>query len=379
MRTKSACVVLAWSVLIIGAAVGLRASVRPAQANTRTAGSGTEVILTSTLSAAPAAAAAPSPSTRYVVQDGDTLSSIAARFAVPGGWPALYAANRPVIGPDPNVIHSGAVLVLPGVQVPARYTVVAGDTLSGIAARFAVRGGWPALYAANRRVIGPDPNTIRPGIVLVISRSAISSPPVSTPSPPKPAPASAPSGSQHRPQPAPTSVPPATGMPQWLKTVLLAAGLIIGLAFLVEPVLMVRRRHRRAAQAAQAARDAEAAQAAETAQATDTAEAEAARAAETAEAAQAAEAAEAAAAAQRSTADPGREPEPTAADRAHVVLADYDRLVVTYSQADDTVYVLRPPGEDPRKVLRAARLVLPEGSYGELADQLGVPPSWPME
>jgi len=126
MRTKSACVVLAWSVLIIGVAVGLRASVRPAQANTRTAGSSTEVILTSTLSAAPAAAAAPSPSTRYVVQDGDTLSSIAARFAVRGGWPALYAANRPVISPDPNVIHSGTVLVLPGVQVPARYTVVAG-------------------------------------------------------------------------------------------------------------------------------------------------------------------------------------------------------------------------------------------------------------
>ena len=187
MRTKSACVVLAWSVLIIGVAVGLRASVRPAQANTRTAASSTEVILTSTLSAAPATAAAPSPSTRYVVQDGDTLSSIAARFAVRGGWPALYAANRPVIGPDPNVIHSGTVLVLPGVQVPARYTVVTGDTLSGIAAWFAVRGGWPALYAANRRVIG-DPNTIRPGIVLVISRPAASSPPVSTPSPPKPAP-----------------------------------------------------------------------------------------------------------------------------------------------------------------------------------------------
>jgi len=29
--------------------------------------------------------------------------------------------------------------------------------------------------------------------------------------------------------------------------------------------------------------------------------------------------------------------------------------------------------------LRAARLVLPEDSYGELADQLGVPASWPVE
>jgi hypothetical protein len=62
-----------------------------------------------------------------------------------------------------------------------------------------------------------------------------------------------------------------------------------------------------------------------------------------------------------------------------IVLADHDRLVVTCNKRDDTVHVLWPPGEDPRKVLRAARLVLPEGSYGELAGQLGVPPSWPME
>jgi len=62
-----------------------------------------------------------------------------------------------------------------------------------------------------------------------------------------------------------------------------------------------------------------------------------------------------------------------------IVLADYDRLVVTCSTRDDTVYVLRPPGEDPRAVLKAARLVLPEEPYEELAEQLGVPASWPME
>ena len=43
-----------------------------------------------------------------------------------------------------------------------------GDTLSGIAARFAVHGGWPALYTANLRAIGRDPNAIRPGTVLVL-------------------------------------------------------------------------------------------------------------------------------------------------------------------------------------------------------------------
>ena len=58
---------------------------------------------------------------------------------------------------------------------------------------------------------------------------------------------------------------------------------------------------------------------------------------------------------------------------------DYDRLVVTHNKADDMVCVLRPPGEDPRAILRVARLVLPEDPYEELAEQLGVPASWPME
>jgi len=64
---------------------------------------------------------------------------------------------------------------------------------------------------------------------------------------------------------------------------------------------------------------------------------------------------------------------------ARIVMADYDRLVVTHSKADDTVYVLRPPGEDPRAILRVARLVLKEDPYQQLAAKLGVPASWPME
>ena len=61
-----------------------------------------------------------------------------------------------------------------------------------------------------------------------------------------------------------------------------------------------------------------------------------------------------------------------------IVVADYDRVVVTQCPHDGTVYVLRPPGEDPRVILRAARLVLPEDPYEELADQLGVPAGLPM-
>jgi len=67
-----------------------------------------------------------------------------------------------------------------------------------------------------------------------------------------------------------------------------------------------------------------------------------------------------------------------AVERARIVLADHDRLIVTYSTADHTVYVLTPPGEHPMAVLRAARLILPEDAYQDLAGHLGVGPNWPL-
>jgi hypothetical protein len=126
-------------------------------------------------------------------------------------------------------------------------------------------------------------------------------------------------------------------MPRWLKTVLLATGLLILAAFIIEPLLAARRRRRQAPASAPAR--------------------------------------------ELTKAEPVPLPGPrrSCAQQAHIVLADHDRLVVTRSRRDDTVYVLRPPGEDPRAILRVARLVVPESRYGELAEALGVPASWPME
>jgi len=342
---KSACAVLAWSILVVLVAAGMKGSVPPAQANIRTASSTTQVTLASTLSVAAAPKTVARPVSRYAVRPGDTLSGIAARFAVRGGWPALYAANRPLIGPDPNVIHAGTVLVLPGRAPPARYRVAAGDTLAGIAAALAVPGGWPALYAANRRVIGPDPNVIRPGTVLTVRHPAASAP--SAPNPGRrlhPAPPAS-AGSGNRPAPAGTGAPTVSGMPQWLKTMLLAVGLVVGAAFLAEPVLLVLRRRRRRASARAAAVPEQAREPVFVPSPRD-----------------------------------GREPDPGRPCSAEggIVLADYDRVVVTQSLHDGTVYVLRPPGADPRVILRAARLVLPEDLYRELAVQLGLPASWPI-
>ncbi|MFD3336959.1 transglycosylase family protein [Streptomyces sp. NPDC058700] len=46
----------------------------------------------------------------HTVQAGDTLSSVARRFGIKGGWQALYAANRSLIGADPDRIVVGTML-----------------------------------------------------------------------------------------------------------------------------------------------------------------------------------------------------------------------------------------------------------------------------
>ncbi|MFE3181299.1 transglycosylase family protein [Streptomyces violascens] len=67
------------------------------------------------------------------------------------------------------------------------YTVVHGDSLSMIAERERVQGGWPKLYAENRTVVGANPDLIRPGQHLALPGAAPAkptTPPKSTPKPP---------------------------------------------------------------------------------------------------------------------------------------------------------------------------------------------------
>jgi len=361
--------VLAWCILLTLAAAAMMSAARPAQASPRIASNSNAqvtvtVMVTATkpttavpvtalpTSVSPQAitpqamtpqamtpqAVTPRPTARHVVQPGDTLSGIAVAAGVAGGWPALYAANRHAIGPDPNVIRPGTVLALPGLpghqDRPVRYRVRAGDTLAGIAAALGVHGGWPAVYAANRRAIGPDPSLIHPGAILAVPRPARRAPAAGD-TPPA-APAAPPGPAPHHLRPAPPATPgttapaqpatPAAGMPRWLAAALLAAALLIAAAFITGPAIAIGRRRSR-----------------------------------------------------RPRAGPAVDARRIAAAKARIILADNDKLIVTYSRADDTVYVLTPPGEDPRAVLRAARLVLPDDNYEQLAGHLGVPPNWPLE
>lgn len=49
----------------------------------------------------------------HTVKTGDTLSSIARKYGVKGGWKKLYAVNRKSVGPRPGLLYPDTLLVIP--------------------------------------------------------------------------------------------------------------------------------------------------------------------------------------------------------------------------------------------------------------------------
>jgi len=121
----------------------------------------------------------------YVVQPGDTLGKIAAKYCTT--WPVIYNLNRNVIY-NPNIIYPGMVLTVPlncggsdgggpvpgacvdygprqhamGTYVAPNYKVTWGDTLFSIGKRFGMPWqniayannlAYPTIYAGQRLVI----------------------------------------------------------------------------------------------------------------------------------------------------------------------------------------------------------------------------------
>lgn len=119
----------------------------------------------------------------YVVKAGDSLSGIAARLNIEGGWQKLYSINKAAVGADPDLIHAGLKLRLPGHEAPTpgngvgTYVVKSGDWLSTIAQKECGKADkWRAIYGANKRVIGPDPNVIHPGQKLKLPGCSVAKP-----------------------------------------------------------------------------------------------------------------------------------------------------------------------------------------------------------
>ena len=115
----------------------------------------------------PAPAPAPLPPAtgdRYTVVSGDNLSNIAARFGTT--WQVLAAVNNL---PNASLIYPGQVIVIPEGAADTNkpvtvYTVVKGDTLSGIAQKY----GTSCQRLAERNGLG-NPSLIYPGQQIKIS------------------------------------------------------------------------------------------------------------------------------------------------------------------------------------------------------------------
>ena len=73
------------------------------------------VVWTGAMPVAPVAPAGPAAAAKtHVVRAGDSLSKIAAMYyGSMHQWPRIYNANRSVVGPNPNLILPGQVLVIP--------------------------------------------------------------------------------------------------------------------------------------------------------------------------------------------------------------------------------------------------------------------------
>lgn len=98
--------------------------------------------------------------------------------------PDAWTCNQPGHGIATGALDGGATTQAPAPVVPTptpprvqptnpgahqrTYTVVPGDYLIKIARHLGVSGGWQALYDVNREAVGPNPNLIHPGLVLVI-------------------------------------------------------------------------------------------------------------------------------------------------------------------------------------------------------------------
>lgn len=105
----------------------------------------------------------PTSGSTYVVQPGDTLRKLAARWSVTVN--DILAVNPRIY--NPSFIYVGQVINIPGTGTPpggspVYYTVIRGDTLRSIASRYGT-----SVY--NLQVLNPqiwDPNRIYVGMVI---------------------------------------------------------------------------------------------------------------------------------------------------------------------------------------------------------------------
>ncbi|NGO15515.1 LysM peptidoglycan-binding domain-containing protein [Streptomyces sp. HC44] len=103
------------------------------------------------------------PVTRGIVAAGTGGAALALPIV---GATGAHAA-QPTQSTQAAQVAQAAPTAVPQVEL-VTYKVVSGDTLSKIARKHSVSGGWKDLYKANRAVVGDDPSLIHPGLTLTV-------------------------------------------------------------------------------------------------------------------------------------------------------------------------------------------------------------------
>ncbi|MFE4215450.1 peptidoglycan DD-metalloendopeptidase family protein [Streptomyces sp. NPDC056844] len=108
----------------------------------------------------------PACSVRAGLKQGGDAPATAPRAVQAKAAEARPAKNTATTSARDAVADRTSPTAVPGQR--ESYTVASGDSLSGIASAERVRGGWQRLYAANRGVVGADPDLILPGQRLTL-------------------------------------------------------------------------------------------------------------------------------------------------------------------------------------------------------------------
>ena len=115
------------------------------------------------------------PVSRGLAFAGTGGVALALPLVVPAaaGAAPLPESAAPAAAVSAPTVRTAAVTQAPAAPAATRaYTVAKGDSLSLIAHRKGIQGGWKSLYQANKTAVGDNPSLIHPGLELTIRRDS---------------------------------------------------------------------------------------------------------------------------------------------------------------------------------------------------------------
>ncbi|MFF0275456.1 transglycosylase SLT domain-containing protein [Streptomyces sp. NPDC004330] len=118
------------------------------------------------------------PVSRGLALVGTGGAALALPLIAPAVAGAASVSGAPEIAPKAITAPAAPVAAKAAPKAPAAkaaartYTVVSGDSLSLIAQKKGIQGGWKGLYQANKSAVGDNPSLIHPGLELTLHRNS---------------------------------------------------------------------------------------------------------------------------------------------------------------------------------------------------------------